>query len=477
MTSLWLGTANGRVGDERAAREQPRIDHVAPGRADVVVVGAGLAGLLTAWRLVGRGADVVVLEAVAPAAQTTGHTTAKITALHGAIYSKLSQRLGAEAAAIYATANEQAVHELVALIRGQQIECDLTAADAYTVAETPKGRAAIEQEAIAAAAAGLPVVLQSDLGLPFDVTTSVCLRDQAHFHPVRFCLGLTDALRASGAVVVAPARVHAVDEHRDGCEVRSDAGDIHARAVVLATHLPIVDPALLAARLRPERSYALAGDSSLDLPRGMYLSIDREWSMRPAPSLSDSAFIVGGQGHSMVDHVDTVRHFAALDGEARQRFGVERAAYRWTAFDYVTTDRVPYIGRLAPGSERRFVATGFGKWGMTTSMVAANLIADLVDGRENPYAELFDATRVRRSVANSEFASNSAKVAKRFVLGRVRTSGGQTLEPGTGCIERRGLRTVAVARDLEGTLHSVTAQCTHLGCIVGFNDAEQFTTL
>lgn len=445
-----------------------------PARFDVVVVGGGLAGLSTALRLVEDGARVLVLEAAHLAARTTGNTTAKVTALHGAAYSRLTDSLGAEAAATYALANTEGLRALVGTVGRLGVDCALTTATAATCAETDDGQRTIEAELAAAAAAGLPVRELTDPGLPFPVRRAVALPDQAHFHPVRFCLGLADHLRGLGVTIVEGARAMSVDEDPGGCQVRTRGFTVVADAVVLATHLPVSDPALIAARVRPERSYALAGPSTSPLPDGMYLSIDRGWSCRPATAPDGSAVhVVGGEGHAMTDHVDTARHHAALEAVARNRFRIDRPTHRWSAFDYVTTDHVPFIGRLAPHRHRTFVATGFGKWGMTTSMVAARILADLVAGRDDPYDGLFDATRLRRPLTTSAFVRTGAAVTRRFVGDRLTRQGDEPLAPGQGRVERRGGRQVARSVDLDGTVHEVAARCTHLGCIVGFNDADR----
>lgn len=443
-----------------------------PARTEVAVIGAGLAGLLTAWRLAAEGLSVVVIDAVGVAQQTTGHTTAKITALHGAIYSELVGRHGVEVASGYASANSRAVESIAALVDALGIDCDLARASAITCAETAAGAETIRREAAAARQAGLRVVERDDLGLPFPTTAAIELRDQAYFHPVKFCVALAGRLRDAGIVIAAPVRVHAVEERRRRCNVQTEIGELRAAAVVLTTHLPITDPAFLAARVRPERSYALAGVPATSLPRHLFLSVDTGWSLRPTVA-HDGSFIVGGEGHSMMDHVDTARHYAQLDNDARRRFGIAEPTHRWSAFDYTATDHVPYIGRLSPGSRRRFVATGFAKWGMSNGMVAADIITDLVVGRPNEFVEMFDATRLHRSTMSREFARNNAHVAARFVRDRVRRGRTPDLRAGQGTVVRDGRRLLAVARDMDGRLHTVSAVCTHLGCVVAFNDAEQ----
>lgn len=483
--SLWLHERErrGRWSDRRTESS----DQV-PHRADVVVVGAGIAGLLTAWRLRETGRSVVVLEAADLASRTTGHSTAKIAALHGAVYHRLATGKSPEEAAAYAQAQQQAVTEYRQLVTDHGIDCGFTDAVAYTVASTPDGVAQVEAEVTAAVAAGLGAYLTTDTELAtFGLDVTACaLGGQAHLDPVAFCDGLAALLRERQVPIVERTRVTAVDESRDGwCTVTlqpGEAGDgtadadddrsIRADQVVFATHLPVVDPALLAGRVRPERSYVLSGstDRGPDAMRGMYLSIDEGYSIRPADGGERPALVVSGEGHRMTDDVESTDHVARLADWAAEHLGVA-AEHHWSAFDYVTTDGVPFIGRLAPGSSRRFVATGFAKWGFTNAMVAARLLTDQIDGR--PAHPLFDATRLLPTVGR-DLVSNNAQVAKRFVVDRVRsTTTRAELAPGDGAVVREGLHHVARARGLDGHMYELDATCTHLGCIVQFDQGEQ----
>jgi glycine/D-amino acid oxidase-like deaminating enzyme len=413
-----------------------------PGYVDVVVVGAGLAGLCTAYLCAQRGLSVAVLEAGGVAQRTTGHSTAKVTALHGVTYSRLERR-SARAAANYASGNVGALVTLRRMVEECAIDCDLTEADALTCAATDEGVDTVVAEYEAAARAGLAVELTDDTELGALVTCAVRLAGQAHVDPHALCRGLAEHLRRRGVAVVEGARARSVSESSAGCSVHGEGFEVHAGDAVQATHLPVTDPAFLSGRVRPERSYAVAGPRPAGRVEGMYLAHDAAWSLRPVSGRDDATAIVGGEGHSMLDHVEGAEHYRALAAFAESTFGVT-AVHRWSAFDYVTTDGIPFIGRLSPRSAHRFVATGFRKWGMTTSMLAAEIITEAITGGQHPSAETFDSTRLLPTI-NSDLAKNTAGVAEHLVVDRVMDR-----------VRRRSRPT-----------------CTHLGCVVSFNDAER----
>ena len=385
--SLWLSDAPASVAALPSSGTAPSL------RQDVIVVGGGLAGLCTALRCAERGAAVTVIEAGVVAGRTTGHSTAKITSLHGLSYAALVDGKGAEAAATYARVNQAAVTSLVDIAARLGIDCDLVRATAYTCAETDDGARDVEREFGAATAAGLAAELVTVDDLPIPIRTAIAVPDQARFDPVAFCLGLAAHLRSIGVHIIEGVRIRDVTEDSNGCTVRAEDFELAASFAVLATHLPIVDPALIATRTRPQRSYVVAGPASVEIPDGMYLSADRGWSLRRAGSARAGTVLAGGEGHPMVDHVTSSANYERLGRWAEQTLGLQ-AEHRWSAFDYMPVDGVPFIGRLAPTSSRRLVATGFRKWGMSTSMVAADLLADHIDGRNNDAASLFDSTRI-----------------------------------------------------------------------------------
>ncbi|MFD3569233.1 FAD-dependent oxidoreductase [Streptomyces sp. NPDC058667] len=413
-------------------------------RADVVVVGAGIAGLCTARALAHAGRDVVVLEAGRIAAGVTGHTTGKLTSLHGLCYERLRGRQGAEAAALYADAQENALREVVRLCGELGVDAEIEHRPAYTYTLDEERAGSIRAEAEAAAAAGLPATTVTDTGLPYPVAAAVRVEDQLQFHPRRFLLALADDLVARGGRVHENTRVTGLHEGAD-CRLTVEGGlTVHASDVVLATHFPLRCHATLLTRLSLTRELVIAAAvEERHAPYGMYLTPEHGTrSVRTAPLghgrrlliVAGEAFEPGGGG---------VRaRYERLEAWARARlpgFAEAPTIHRWAAQDVHTDDGMPCIGHEHPDTEHVYVATGFGGWGLSNGVAAGRLLTAHLTGAPRPaWTELVDPRRRLPARDVPGVARHQATVARHFAAGL-----------------RAGRR------------------CTHMGCELGFDEVEQ----
>jgi glycine/D-amino acid oxidase-like deaminating enzyme/nitrite reductase/ring-hydroxylating ferredoxin subunit len=440
-------------------------------RADVVVVGAGITGLTTARLLVEQGASVIVVDAGAICAGATGYTTAKVTSLHGLTYRDLADRFDEARARLYGAANEAAIAEIARIVETDGIDCGFERRAHTVYTSDPAKVDAIHKEAEITARLGLPVSSDLPTELPFDVAAAVRFENQAQFHPRAYCLGLARAIQAAGGRVHTHTRARDIDGKRR--VVATSAGELRGDAVVVATHLPIKQMGAYFARTEAWRSYALAVTVGGGRPTDMYISAGSPTrSLRPA----GDHLIVGGEGHKVGDAHDTNEHYRNLEAWAREHFDVTSVDYQWSAQDWSAADGVPYIGRMPGQGDSVYVATAFRKWGMTHGTVAAMMIRDLVAGRDNPWLEVYDATRVAPKQSMKKVVSANVDVVKHLVgdrIGAVREGAPASLAPGEGAVTYAGPNAIAAFRDDDGTLHAVSAVCTHMGCLVSFNPAER----
>ena len=343
-------------------------------RTDVLVIGGGMAGLLTAWMLQKAGISCVVAEADRIGMGITKNTTAKITSQHGLCYHKLISRFGPERAALYLQANEEALAIYRNLCRS--LDCGYEEQDSFIYSQW--NRKLLEEELYALEALQFPAELEENLPLPFPTVGAVKFPRQAQFHPLKFLAAI-----AKNLTVYENTPVRQLKKRTALC----DRGTITAEAIVVATHFPFLNKhGSYFLKLYQQRSYAIALEG-LAQWQGMYLDeTENGLSFRSHGDIR----ILGGGGHRTGKQGGgwkELEDFAAL------HFPDARITHRWATQDCMSLDGVPYIGAYSAMTRGLYVATGFNKWGMSSSMVAARVLTDLIVGRENPYEVLFSPSR------------------------------------------------------------------------------------
>lgn len=364
MNSIWLQTAQLPIFDSL------RSDL----KTDVLIIGGGMAGLLCAYKLAQAGVDYALVEADRIGCGITKNTTAKITSQHGLVYDKLLRQFGVERARLYLEANQRALEEYRALCR--DIDCDFEEKDAFVY--SVDSRKKIDRELTALDKLGFGAEFVKDIPLPFPTAGAVKFKAQAQFHPLKFIAAIARDLRIferTKVLELGPGRAV------------TRTGTISADKIIAATHFPLLNKhGGYFLKLYQHRSYVLALNNAPNV-HGMYLDEDEKGlSFRNFGGL----LLLGGGSHRTGKQGGG---WTELERFARHNYPNARTVSRWATQDCMTLDGVPYIGPYSKHTDGLYAATGFNKWGMTSSMAAAGLLTDLVLGQDNPYAALFSPSR------------------------------------------------------------------------------------
>jgi glycine/D-amino acid oxidase-like deaminating enzyme/nitrite reductase/ring-hydroxylating ferredoxin subunit len=444
---------------------------------DVAVIGGGITGITASLFLKQEGKTVALLEAKRIVRGATGYTTGKLTAGHGVVYTDLQKNFGAEGARIYAESNQAAVRRVAQLVEEHGIACDFEPKANFVYAGSNQEVAALKAEVEAEKRAGLPVELVQETPLPYWVAAAIRLEDQAQFHPRKYLLALAEMIPGEGSHVFEETMATDV-KSGDLCVVETSRGTIRARNVIIATHLPFEDGGLFFVKAHPHRSYAVAAPlDEAKAPDGMFINSGTPTrSVRTILDGERTLIQVGGEGHRPGEEDDTAARYQVLEDFLSESWPEAGAVeYRWSTQDYMSVDRVPYIGRLRRTSEHVYAATGYSKWGMTSGTLAGMLLTDQILGRPNPWAKLYEAKRITPKASFKRFLSGNASAGRHLVVDRFKAGEKEldAIKPGDGAIVRERGRKRAAYRDEAGALHLLSPACTHLGCHVVWNPAER----
>ena len=466
-------------------RDFPRLEQNAA--TDVCVIGAGIAGLSTAYLLARSGKSVVVLDDGPVAGGMTGVTTAHLTHVIDDRYFQIERLHGRDGARLAAESHTAAIERIEAIVIGEGISCDFERVDGWLFLGSGQNPEILEQELEAVHRAGITRAERA-AHLPVSgFAAGPCLRfpAQAQFHPLKYTDGLTRAIERDGGRIF--TRSHA-DKVEGGRPARVKVGpwEVTAEAVVVATNTPVNDLVAIHTKQHPYLTYAIG----LRIGRGVvppalywdtedpyhYIRLQRvDANESPGYPNGHELLIVGGEDHRTGQAEDTEERHGRLEAWARERFpGLGEVEFNWAGQVMETVDRLAFIGRNPLDHDNVFVVTGDCGTGMTHGTIAGMVLSDLILGRENPWVTLYDPSRKTLRAAG-DFARETLNMAAQYAdwLTGGDVDSVDQIAPDSGAVVRRGLTKLAVYRDPEGALHYLSAVCAHLGCIVHWNPAER----
>ena len=479
-TSVWMATAT--------MPPEPLLESDA--RADVCIVGAGIAGLTTAYLLAKEGKRVIVVDDGPTAGGETCRTTAHLVSALDDRFHHLERLHGAEGARLAAQSHAAAIDRIERIVHAENIDCGFVRLDGYLFVPEGDDVAQLDEELLAAHRAGLTDVSRVDRAPITSFNTGPALRfpRQGQFHILKYLHGVADAAKRDGARIYNGTHVNRIEGGKDA-RVETDRGVISAGAIVVATNSPVNDLVAIHTKQAAYRTFVIG----LRVPRGSVPQIllwdtpdpyhyVRIQHMEPAAGTKGTSsldpydvLIVGGEDHKTGQADDAEVRFGRLQAWTRERFPqVQGVEFQWSGQVMEPVDGLALIGRNPLDSDNVYIATGDSGNGMTHGTIAGVLLTDLIMGRDNPWARLYDPTR-KTLGALKEFVKENVNVAAQYAdlvtPGEVDDVTG--LRPGEGAILRRGATKVAVYRDEGGALHERSAFCTHLGCVVRWNSLEK----
>ncbi|WP_141604538.1 FAD-dependent oxidoreductase [Terrilactibacillus laevilacticus] len=445
-------------------------------QADVTVVGGGISGVLTAYRLAKEGVKVVLLEANKLLHGTTGHTTAKVTAQHGLIYDEFIQHFGVEKTKQYVDSNIEAINWIKEMIKTDHIDCDYQEHDAIIYATTKQTDDLLKKEYKAYQQLGIESEWLTTLPIRVPVISALSMKGQMQFHPIKFLVHMIQEMTKLGGLIFENTVVNSVDTE-PSIKVKTQSGfEVTTDKVVFCTHVPYFVKGQYFAKLFPYRSYLVATRVSDEYPGGMYYTPDDGTrSIRSTTHDGETIVFFGGDGHKAGQDEAENRHYDNLLSFGRSVFNIQEEYQSWSAQDNETLDKIPYIGLVKSKQQNIYIETGYRKWGMTLSTVASKLISDLILGKENPYKDLYSPERFYADPSIKKLIQENANVAAELIKGKLpkKTKSIDELQPGEGANVVIDGKKCGAYKDKDGQMFIVDTTCTHLGCEVQWNHHDQ----
>lgn len=471
-TSVWMATAN--------TPSQPRLKENI--RTDVCIIGAGIAGLTTAYLLAQEGRSVVVLDDGVIGGGMTGRTTAHLTNAFDDRYIEMEKLHGADGSRLIAESHTLSIDKVQAIVREEQIDCGFERLDGFLFVPPNESTDVLNDELQASHRAGLKDVelVKRAPVETFDTGPALRFPRQAQFHPLDYLTGLTRAFTRYGGRIFTETHATKITGGSDARVETSHGPAVNCDVIVVATNTPVNDRVAIHTKQAPYVTYVIG----VRIPKG---SITRAlyWDT-PDPyhyvrlqtdktNPSHEILIVGGEDHKTGQEHDGEARFVKLHQWTRERFPqAGNIEFRWSGQVMEPVDGIAFIGPNPLDEDNVFIATGDSGQGMTHGTIAGMLLTDLIQDRQNPWADLYSPSRISlRSMG--EYASENLNVAGQFTdyLTAGEISSVDEVKPGEGAIMREGLSKLAVYRDDSGTVHKLSAVCPHLGCIVAWNSTEK----
>lgn len=475
-TSVWLETAH--------PEHQPELRENA--EADVCVIGAGIAGVTTAYLLAREGRSVILLDDGTPGCGQTGVTTAHLANVIDDGYTEMIRLHGVDGARLACDSHRSAIARIESICERERIDADFQRVSGYLFLPPEHDTTHLDEEMDAALQAGVEVEKLTRAEVQgFDTGPCLHFPRQAQFHPLKYLNGVLGSFVRAGGRLYGGTRAVKVTGGKQAVVDMAHGVHISARAAVVATNVPFNDLVAIHTKQAPYHTYVVAARMAPGaVTPALYWDTHDPYHYVRVQRVTNAELggdngspvdllIVGGEDHKAAQASDTEERFSALESWMRERFSATRdIEFRWSGQVMETQDGLAFIGRNPMDADNVYVATGDSGMGLTHGTIAGMLVTDLIQGRPNRWSQLYDPSRIRIGAAG-EFLKENLNVAAQYAayLTAGEVSSVDEITPNSGAVIREGVKKLAVYRDEAGELHRLSAVCTHLGCIVGWNKA------
>ena len=444
---------------------------------DICIIGAGIFGLTCAYHLTKLGFDVTVLEKSDIASKATGHTTGKITSQHGLFYDYLTNSYGQKFAKDYLDVNEEAIQNIKNIIDEENINCDFKYQNSYVYTTKKSELSLIKNEYNVVSNLGYNCELVTKTGLPFNIVGALCFKNQAEFHPVKYLAGLCKCIIARNGKIYTNSTAVDIKMENSDYITYVNGHEIKSKYVIIATHYPFISfPGFYFTKMYQSTSYLIAVDTKKTLFKGMHISAGvPTLSFRTALYNNKEILLIGGMDHKTGHPSSYKDTYGKLEDIAKKYYPDSNILFRWNTRDCISLDKLPYIGSFSSSMPNMFVGTGFKKWGMTLSNVAANIIVDKICGNYNKYEYLFKSTRLKPIKNHDEFKNILVQSTNSLLLDKLKrpNMSFDEIENNSGSIIEVNGEKVGIYKDDNGKIYAVKPICTHLGCLLSWNDIDK----
>lgn len=456
---------------------------------DICIIGGGITGISIAYELNKYKIKNIVLEKDRIGRKTSGHSSAKITSQHGLIYKYLVDSKGIEFAKKYYEANEQAIENICNIIKNENIECELERQSAYIFTQKIEDVLKIKEEIKAVKNFGgrANEIKAENIELnkinknnPNKIKALIAeeFPNQAQFNSYKYIIEIARKCEEKNTKIYENSKVINVREIEKGYEIQLENGTIvKAKYVVIATRYPTINfPGFYFLKMYQSTSNVIVIDPKDEIFEGMYINSENPTiSIRNIKENGQNLLLIAGIDHKTGEKIDLSNSYKYLEKIAKSMYPNCEVKYSWNTQDCISLDKIPYIGEFSNIMPNLYVATGFNKWGNSTSNIAANIIVDKIVGKENPYTEIFKSTRLEPIKNHIEMKNMIKESINSLVLSKIKLPKEieSQIQNNQGGIVEVDDRKVGIYKNNQGKVYIVNPVCQHLGCELSWNNLDK----